>query len=278
MSDLSLTREIYRLQLNQFREGGMSPAKTEVHEQILATFDRAHDVDEWKKIMEAEKLWDLAGKAVNADQHSVQARAFQESHFGEPLAEAYDAIATAIMNARTSDEDGTVHAAEEKAEALRTTLNRRYHTFHRALAMIGEYMVTSDFFTIRKKGILQRFTESIHELGGFETFAEMISEDRYAASVPYAPSKIETLIATGREMMRARIEEKDITPDERSWATSQKNRLMQSPAEVERIEEQCRQSTRYRLFAVDIPDDEPGSYDFELLWEHPAFTEKGGTE
>ncbi len=274
MSDISATREVYRLQLEEFRKGGLSPEKVMVYEKILALIDSSGSVEEWKNKMSEENLWDLYGRAVNADRYRVLASAYSESFYGEELARACSDVADACMD--TAGDDTAVEKAEKKVDSVQEDASRKFRDLHNALLMIIEYSVTSDYFTLEKKTFQQRFNESVTALGGMQNFSEMLMSEQYQKSIPYSSEQLEKLLAAARTMENEKLKEMDLSAEENDRAETWKNILLNSADAVRDAEKSLRERSCYRLFHAEKLGDEPGDVEYSPFWEKPLTAETEG--
>lgn len=262
-SDLAGVREIYQIQQNRLEEGGKSPNQARAYARTVELIDESGTVDEWKQRMDQEGQWDAMTRAGESDTYALHAE-IQEEAGRSDIAEIYRQAAEGLSNNEPRENIDTLL---EKIENLEAEESSRFKALRRALEMIFEYSVTSDFFALEKKTMLGTFREAVEELGGIDALAETLDEERFTPLLPYYPEDRAGLMETGREMMTVEITEKDPTQKEEDWLENMRSALKDRKNDMIGAEEKRRSMTAERLFTVDADMDEPGEYPFELFWE-----------
>lgn len=263
-NNLSALHVIYDSQRKRFEEGGHSPAQKEAYKKTVELIDSSSTDEEWKEKMESEKQWDVMTAASRSDYYNAMAAAFEETHYGSEVAEAYRALARAYLDGADA---GKIEELEDNARMIQEKSNKSFRLMYSVLTAVIEYYSISDFFTLEKKTILEEFEEDLSALGGFDAFVEMVNEERYSSRLPFGEDRVSVLVEKGKAMCSAKLTEYEPDSEETKWAETQQRILLNSLDKVHGAEKECREKTVYRLFAVDNSSDSPGDYEFELFWE-----------
>ncbi len=262
--------EHYRLLVDHLREGGCSPNQVRALEERAKLRARCDGSDEFRKKLEELNMLHEPARGAKLDELLLMERAARESGDDERAA----LYARAAMELEPVHEYNALHTLTSQwTERLRSFTEEREEQLHRLTVVMVSYaelacLHGADRDRAVTLAMLRENCEKIEEAGA--VVEQLIFHRWYRAHLPFNDAQCAAAAREIRKMRSWPDIDAQAMQDIRAKMTESLREIQGRETELARLAADEDARSRRKEFLAVAPDDAPGPYAFEQIWEGPA--------
>lgn len=268
MADLlRLTKQYHETILRRIKATQLSSEQQAVHERILVLANQSSDANDLEQKKEVENLIFKLTQALSIDNWIAKSRAAEET--GDKVAakvfrDNADAARKAADNVTLSK---SVDESSTKAMQILTEQEAVKTAFVDAIYAIFGYRVTHGANLARREELSKTFRIHLSTISSKGSkFEELIDDSFYRDLVPLSQAQWDTVLEVYRAISSP-VSDKNAQAKLTQEAKQAQSALFGKSGELKAVQQHIETSGTRAAYLAIAPQEEPGPYTFEKIWE-----------